>query len=142
MLQVDFRTAPLFADLSPPQLERLNRLAHHRTYHAGELVFREGEPGIAIFVITSGTFVLRHDFGTGDGPIEAILHAGQVMGLTSMLDEEPRRVSAYAVSDGTCAVLTRITFRTAMAENPRLALKVIRSMAQRLRAVTGLVNRY
>jgi|SRR5579871_3304797 len=141
MENIEFTAVPLFADLSTPQLEQLNRLAHHRSYRAGDLVFREGEAGIAVFVITSGTFELRHDAGSGDGLVEATLGPGQVFGLTSLLDDEPRRVSAYAVTDGSCAILTRITFRAAMDENPQLAIEVIRTMAQSLRAVTALVER-
>src|SRR5579871_4573326 len=83
MSEVDFRDVPLFESLSDAQLEQLTRLAHHRSYRQGELIFREGEPGIGIFVVTSGTFEVRHDSGSREGPIEAILHPGQVFGLTS-----------------------------------------------------------
>jgi CRP-like cAMP-binding protein len=141
LIAFDFRAVPLFASLSDRQLDQLHRLSHHRSYHPGETVFREGETGIGVYVVTSGCFELRHDSNFGDGSQEAILSAGEVFGLTSLLDDEPRRVSAYAMSHGTCAVMTRMTMRNAMTETPALAIEVIRSMAKSLRDVSALVER-
>lgn len=140
MLKVDFRAAPLFASLSDSQLDQLQRLAHRRSFDAGETVFREGDTGIGVFVVTSGAFELRHDSNREDGPQEAVLGPGEVFGLTSVLDDEPRRVSAYALTHGTCAVMTRMTFRRALMENSGLAIEVIRSMAKSLREVSALVE--
>jgi CRP/FNR family transcriptional regulator, cyclic AMP receptor protein len=140
MTEIDFGRVPLFADLSPPQLDQLHRLSHLRTYEAGETVFREGEPGIGVFVVTSGIFELRHDDGSREGQLETVLRPGEVFGLTSLMDDEPRRVSAYAATEGACSVLTRMTFRNAVSDSPLLALEVIRSLAKSLRDVSSLVE--
>jgi CRP/FNR family transcriptional regulator, cyclic AMP receptor protein len=141
LTEMDFRRVPLFADLSPPQLEQLEGLAHQCSYEAGQTVFREGEPGIGVFVVTSGMFELRHDAGGREGRLEARFSPGEVFGLTSLLDDEPRRVSAYAVTEGACSVLTRMTIRNAVSDSPQLAIEVIRALAKSVRDVSALVER-
>jgi CRP-like cAMP-binding protein len=138
--EVDFHTVPLFAALSDSELTQLQRLAHHRAFEAGETVFTEGEPGIGVFVVTSGTFELRHPSHEGESTLEATLQPGAVFGLTSLLDDEPRQVSAVALTAGSCSVLTRMTVRQVVVEHPSVAVGVIRSLAQSLRDVTALVE--
>jgi len=140
LLDVDFRSIPLFAPLSDSEVQKLDGLAHHQVYEPGDAVFHKGDMGIGVFIVTSGSFELRHDAAPGDGQVEAKLGPGEVFGLTSLLDDEPRRASAYATTPATCAVLTRMTLRLAMAENPGLAIEVIRSMAKSLRDVSALVE--
>ena len=94
-----------------------------------------------MFVVTSGTFELRHELANGESRVETTIPTGGVFGLTSMLDDGPRRSSAYAVTDGTCLALTRMTFRQAIIANPALAVEVMRATrrsAERPRAGTAL----
>ncbi len=138
--ETDLGAIPLFADLPADELTQLSGLAHPRTYRAGEPVFQEGEDGIGVFVVTSGEFQLRHKLGSGGSQVEATQGPGDVFGLTSILDDGPRRASASAVTDGTCLVLTRMTFRQAVMTNPALAIGVIRAMAKSLRKVSALLR--
>src|SRR6266508_1462880 len=98
---VDLGAIPIFARLPRDEIAQLNALAHPRSYRAGELVIKEGEDGIGVYVITRGQFEVRHEQGS---QVEATLGPGDVFGLTSMLDDGPRRASVYAVTDGGCLV--------------------------------------
>jgi CRP-like cAMP-binding protein len=131
----------MFADIPRDQIQQLNGLAHQRSYHAGEYVFRQGEDGIGVFVVMSGAFELRHELGNGDTQTEVSMGPGEVFGLTSMLDEGPRRTSAVCTADGTCLVLTRMTFRQAIEKNPGIAIDIMRGMAKNLREVSSLLTR-
>ena len=141
MQAADLSVIPLFADMPRTQLQQLNGLAHRRSYHAGETVFRQGEDGIGVFVVTSGEFELFHELTNGEKQVEVTVGPGSVLGLTSMFDEGPWRASARAVTDGACMVLTRITFRQAIAANPAIAIDMMRSMARNLREVSALLDR-
>src|ERR1700730_2237381 len=46
--------AELFRGLSKAELDRLERVAHHRHYDAGALIVQEGQGGIAFFVVING----------------------------------------------------------------------------------------
>jgi diguanylate cyclase (GGDEF)-like protein len=138
--QTDVGAIPLFQGLPDSEIARLNRLAHQYEFTAGEAVMREGEEGVGVYVVTEGTFEVRHDYPSGDVLIETTLGPGDIFGLTSMLDEGPRRASVYALTDGSCLVLTRVTFRQAIATNPTLAIEVMRTIARELRDTSTALN--
>lgn len=141
MQQPDLGAIPLFADIPRSELAQLNGLAHTMPYRAGDRVFQQGEAGIGVFVVVNGEFELRHEGPGIESRVEARVGPGDVMGLTSMFDDGLRRASAYAVTDGTCLSLTRMTFREAITKNPSIAIEVMRSMALRLREVSALLDR-
>jgi CRP/FNR family transcriptional regulator, cyclic AMP receptor protein len=141
MKEADLSIIPLFADMPRAQLQQLNGLAHQRSYRAGEQVFRQGEDGIGVFVVTGGEFELLHELPNGESQVELTVGPGAVLGLTSMLDEGPRRASARAITDGSCMVLTRMTFRQAIAANPAIAINIMRGMARNLREISALLDR-
>ncbi len=140
-MEHDLGAIPVFGGLSKDELSRLNAMAHPRTYSSGDLVVREGEDGIGVYVITDGQFEIRHDHADAESQVEATMGPGDVFGLTSMLDDGPRRASVYAVTDGGCLVLTRLTFRDAVTSNPALAIEVMRSIAHELRETSALLSR-
>jgi CRP/FNR family transcriptional regulator, cyclic AMP receptor protein len=86
----------LFADLSPRELKKVARLLHERTYQAGEVVFREGDPGAGMYVITRGAvrIVIRMPDGT-EREI-ACLTAGQFFGEMALLEDVPRSATCVA----------------------------------------------
>jgi CRP/FNR family transcriptional regulator len=138
---LDLSAIPLFADLSREELAQLNRMAHPISYKAGEQIFKEGEAAIGVYLVTSGVFELRHDVPGGPSQVETTINPGGIFGLTSVLDEGPRRASAYAKTDGTCLTLSRITFREAILQNPGIALHVLSTMAKNMRELSSLVAR-
>lgn len=139
MAELDLKAIPLFSELTEDELSQLNQLAHPISYKAGECVFQEGEGAIGVFLVTSGTFELRHDQAGSDPQVETTINPGGVFGLTSVLDEGPRRASAYARTDSTCLSLSRITFREAIMKNPAIALDVLKTMARNMRELSALV---
>ena len=139
MAELDLSAIPLFSGLNQDELTQLNQLAHPIAYKAGEQVFREGEGAIGVYLVTSGTFELRHDQPGSEPQVETTINPGGIFGLTSVLDEGPRRASAYAKTDATCLTLSRITFREAIMKNPAIALSVLSTMAKNMRELSALV---
>ena len=150
--QTDLSAIPLFADLPKEELAQLNALAHPVNYQRGNILFREGEdptsprlaqaaPGtpFGVFVVTSGEFELRQNAPDGSEQSLARFGPGGVFGLTSVLDEGPRRGSAYALTDGSCLVLSRITFYQALMDNPAIAISIMKSMAKHVRELSALL---
>jgi CRP-like cAMP-binding protein len=137
--ELDLSAIPLFSGLTPDELAQLNQLAHPISYKAGEEIFREGEGAIGVYLVTSGTFELRHNQPGGPPQVETTVNPGGIFGLTSVLDEGPRRASAYAKTDGSCLTLSRTTFREAIYKNPHIALEVLSAMAKNMRELSALV---
>jgi CRP-like cAMP-binding protein len=87
---------PLFEDLTPKELKTLERLVHIRTYHPGEPVFVETEPGAGMYVIRHGRvdIVLNH---RSDNPLTlAELETGDFFGEMALLGDTSRSATALA----------------------------------------------
>ncbi len=147
--KLDLSAIPLFAELPKDELAQLNALAHSLSYKQGDVLFRQGENATGdhsgsatpygVFVVVSGEFDLRQKAPGGDEQSLEKIGPGGVFGLTSVLDEGPRRASAYALTDGSCLVLSRITFHQALIANPTMAVGIMKSMAKHIRHLSALV---
>ena len=52
----------LFKDLSKKEVEFLTQIVHVRHFQAGEKVFKQGDPGVGMYLILTGTIdIIMHD---------------------------------------------------------------------------------
>jgi cAMP-dependent protein kinase regulator len=83
---------PLFSDLDPEAFSRLVERLVPRTLALGEVLFRQGDPGDSIFVVTSGAVRVRR----GD-QVLAELGEGTFFGEGAFFSHEPRNAEVAAV---------------------------------------------
>ncbi len=122
---------PLFADCSNRELQTIARVVREIPHKAGTVIAREGEPGVGLFVIMSGTA----DVSIG-GKKKATLSPGDFFGEIALLDGGPRTATVTARDDVQLLGLTEWVFRGLMVEHPSIALKTLQQMAGRLRSAT------
>ena len=125
------RGIPLFADLSPADLEGVARIAEERGYADGETIAREGELGDEMHIVTDGVIRVVTDLGGNEREI-ARRSAGDVVGEMSIITRNPRIASL--VADGVVRTI-RIghgDFESMLRERPDLAIGVMRVLADRL----------
>ncbi len=125
------RRIPLFADLSPADLEGVARIAEERGYADGETIAREGELGDEMHIVTDGVIRVITDLGGNEREI-ARRSAGDVVGEMSIITRNPRIASL--VADGVVRTI-RIghgDFESMLRERPDLAIGVMRVLANRL----------
>jgi CRP-like cAMP-binding protein len=122
------RRVPLFADCAKVDLTKIERLVEDMELPAGHVLTRQGRPGDEFFVIVDGK--VRVD---RDGMRIDTLGPGDYLGEISLVDHRPR--TATAVCETACRVLVlgHREFHTLMADEPRIAEAVMRSLAERLR---------
>ena len=76
----------------------------------GAVIFAEGDLGLAMYVIESGTVEIRKNLG-GEERVLATLGKGDFFGEMCMLEEEtPRSAAAYAVEDVTAVMIDQSAF--------------------------------
>lgn len=131
---------PYFAGLDPATLARLAMEARERRCAAGELVLAEGEPCPGLSVVVSGrvkAFKLSED---GREQVLRILGAGRTFNDVPLFDDGPNPASVAALEETTVALLPAARIHALVRERPEVAAAVIRVLAQRLRAVTEMVE--
>ena len=97
-------------------------------FPSGSTIFRQGEPGDQMYVITSGSVAVEHN-----GQMVAVLGAGELLGELALIDAGARSASAIARSDCCLAPIDRERFLFLVRETPFFALQVMQSLVTRLR---------
>lgn len=127
----------IFTGLTPDALALLARIATQEVHQSGTVIFRQGDPGDKLYVITQGRVrISRTVPGVGEEAM-AVLNAGDVFGEMALLDEAPR--SADATAHEPCKLLSipRDGFEDLLFLHKDLAYEVlwnvIRTLIRRLR---------
>jgi CRP/FNR family cyclic AMP-dependent transcriptional regulator len=122
------RTVPLFAGLSRAEIERMGALTDEVDLPAGRVLMREGEHGREMFVLVDGAARVERAGGqiAQSGP-------GALLGEIALLDGGPRTATVTLTADSRLLVLGRREFVAAMDEMPEIRLRVMESVARRLR---------
>ena len=125
------RRAPLFADLSQKELAQLARVTEDVDAEAGRVLIREGDRGHEFFVLMDGDVSVKRkgkDLGKRSAP--------DILGEISILEQVPRTATVTAETPVRAFVLTDRAFRQLVKENPGIELKVLRTLAKRVRAMS------
>lgn len=104
-------------------------------YSNGDLVFAEGSPGDYLYVVAEGGVAVRKHGEVVDTVI-AEFGPGDMFGEMALVDARPHSAQATAVGDTRVQVYDRESFLDSLEHDPELALRVIESLALRLRNTT------
>ena len=106
--RVDLRTKrDLFTEqrLSSLEINLLSTLSKERRLRPGDVLFHEGDPGDAMYVVLQGRIrISKHIPGAGEEAL-AILERGSFFGEMALIDRQPRSAEAKA-HDGEAVVLS------------------------------------
>ena len=130
----------LFADLDEADLETLVASVETHRYRRGEAVFRQGDPGDALYIVLSGRVKISSPSEGGVEAILATLRPGEFFGALALLDGAARSATATAVEATETLVLPRETFRRLVNDVPAIRDHVFAGLAQELRRLTHHVE--
>jgi len=100
-----------------------------RDFKAGEVIFKEGDPGTEFFVIQSG----KVDILLGNRLL-GTLGDHDIFGEMALIDPAPRSATAVAKTDVKVVPVAEKQFLFLVGRTPHFALNVMRTLARRLRA--------
>jgi signal-transduction protein with cAMP-binding, CBS, and nucleotidyltransferase domain len=90
-------SVPFFSGLDAAGLESVGRTVRTRRFRRGEVIFHQGDPGDALFIVMNGGIKISLPSDTGDEAILATLRSGDVFGELALLDGAPRSATATAI---------------------------------------------
>ncbi len=124
---------PFFSGLDADAINKVAALCHTRHLAAGEILFRKGDSGDALFGIRRGQ--IRIETGSADGRRLALnfLGAGDLFGEIALLDGQTRTADAMAGEPSELFVVRRNDFLSYLESEPRVAVKLIALLCQRIR---------
>ncbi|MBA2445345.1 MAG: Crp/Fnr family transcriptional regulator [Nocardioidaceae bacterium] len=133
------RQAPLFSGLDDEAAEALSASMVEIRIRRGEVVFREGDEGDQLYVVTEGKVKLGRTSVDGRENLLAILGPGQMFGELSLFDPGPRSATVTAVTDCTMQTLNHAELGSWLAGRPEVARGLLSQLAVRLRKANDVV---
>jgi signal transduction histidine kinase len=123
----------LLNSLPAHEQQAVSQIAQLKIYQAGEVVFKEGDPGEGLFVIGEGHIKICINTGL-DQPIElSQLGPGEFFGEMAVLDNEPRSATAIAAEPTELYYITRPALMEQLQHSPALAFSLTRQLSRRIR---------
>ena len=105
-----------------------------RVYSDGEIIFKEGDIGEAMYVIQAGTIQIIKKAASGE-VIIATLKSGEVFGEMALFDRLPRSASARASGEARVLSIDKKKLFSSINRDPTLVFKLLDSMSQRIRKI-------
>ena len=130
----------LFEGLSQTELERLAALMRHRRCRKGVPIFREGDPGVALYIIESGEVRISVTSEEGKELVIALLGPGDFFGDLALVDGEPHSADAVAREACSLLLLHREDFLRHLASHPEVAMHLLGVLSRRLRRNTVMLQ--
>ena len=123
-------STPLFAGLASDALESLVERLSLVHLAPGEVLFREGDPGDALYVIAEGELAVQAE---GPPRVEmARLGAGAFIGEVALMTDQPRSATITAVQDTELLRIDRATLAHVLSEHGEVLAAVLRFVRDRL----------
>ncbi len=124
------RGVPLLSEVSTEVLADLAALSAVESHPADTVLFAEGEPAAAFFLVIEGEVVAQREgaeaFRAGDG---------EELGALAVLDERPRAFTATTTRESLVLRIDGEDFVYLLEQHPRLARGVIRYLAREVRSM-------
>jgi CRP/FNR family transcriptional regulator/CRP/FNR family cyclic AMP-dependent transcriptional regulator len=127
---------PLFEDLTEPDLNIVAQRVRQRRYKEGDTIFHRRDPGVALYVIVSGKVKIHNEMNDGSDCIIAILDEGEFFGELAVIDGEERSADATTLASTELLMLTRDDLHDILQRYPRISLRILATLAGRLRRTT------
>ncbi|MBP1686432.1 MAG: hypothetical protein H6Q33_2575 [Deltaproteobacteria bacterium] len=136
--QVPLAQHDLCRGLDAAKLLRLEGMLEARSFRAGELIIRRGEPADSIYLLTRGAVSVTLELPNGRHKRLATLSAGMTFGELAVIDRAARGADLRADTVVECYVLP-ITALDALSEtDPRTKITILENL---LRHASRTVNR-
>jgi CRP-like cAMP-binding protein len=130
------RQVPLFAGVAPAKLKLLAFASDRVSYRAGEILFRQGDPGDAAYVILEGKADILAEANGGLIKI-AELADNAIVGEIAILCDVSRTATVRASGPIEALRIRKDDFLKLLADYPDMMFEILRSLAQRLTRTTS-----
>ncbi len=135
------RGVPLFNELTEHDLERIARVAVPRSYPAGTVILREGDPGDTCYVLRSGRARVTRQHADGRSITLTNLGPGEIFGELAMFGGEVRSATVEAVDEVRAVALLAADLKRLLSEHPEIAVKLLGALSGRLREANARISR-
>ena len=137
------KQVPIFNGLETIDLKTIEHIVHHRNYEKGEFIFKEGTPGLGMYIVLQGNVNIINE--NSDSSVYAELSAGDFFGEISLVSEDNRSASAIANNDSYLIGFFRTELMDIITRKPALGnhilLNLSKTLGSRLKKANELLEK-
>ena len=134
------KRVPSFSSLSEQEFAFLMPRLVQRRFHAGEIIFNEGDACARLYIVQSGNVRIFKSSAGGREQVLAIDGPGSSIAELPVFDGGNYPASAQAVNECNLFFFSRQDFQALCLQHPQVALKVLRVVGGRLRSLVGIIE--
>lgn len=123
----------VFQDLSPREMQELNRITTMSTVQRGRVFYRPEEPGEVMFILKEGRVQLYRISPEGKKLVITTLGPHTLFGEMALLGTKMHNTFAEAVDDCLICVMSRTDLERLILNKPQVALRILEITGKRLR---------
>jgi CRP-like cAMP-binding protein len=131
---------PLFAGLTPRELDALAAVTRTKALAAREELFHKGDPGNQVYGVVEGTLKVVTTSESGDDVVFNVMSAGDVFGEVAVFCQSERTATVVALRGCELLVIDRRDLLAFLRSHPDAALALMAVLAQRVRSLSELVE--
>ena len=105
-----------------------------KVYRDGEEIVRQNEVGDCMFVIQEGQVEVLSELDDDEFRL-GLLGPGEFFGEMAIVEKQARAATVRAVGEARVLTVDKRTFLRRVQEDPTLALNILRTLCQRIRAL-------
>ncbi len=121
------RSVPLFGHCTRGELAEVSKIADEIDVREGKELIREGDRGREFFVLLEGNAVVRRG-----GRKVNTLGPGDFFGEIALVSRSPRTATVTTTTPARLLVITGSSFKSLLDHSPRIQLRVLEALADRL----------
>lgn len=131
---------PYFAGVNTALIETIARHTTRREYAAGQVVFLEGEPELAIYIVQQGWLKAAKISSDGREQVLHFLGPGEVFNAIGVFVEATNPATVIALEPVIVWVIEKHVILKLLDDHPELARVVIRRLAGRVQQLVSMVE--
>lgn len=134
------KSIPYFHDLDATALERLRASLSEVRLDKGQILFTEGEPAQAMYIVRSGQVKIFKLSPDGREQVLRLAGPGDCFNEVPVFDDGPNPANVQAVESSLLWAIRRTDMRRLVEEHPAIAIGFLRAFAGKLRYLTRKVE--
>jgi CRP-like cAMP-binding protein len=126
----------LFSSLTLQQRELIARMTVPRKARRGEIIYAQGSPGDALYVVARGSVLVHRTGRGGERRAMTVIEAPGSFGEIPLVDGGRRSASVEALEDTDMLVVPRALFLRLLVDEPKMVEGVLRELGRMIRRLT------
>jgi CRP-like cAMP-binding protein len=131
---------PLLKDIPRQQMDDVAEKLKVLSCKKGEVIFREGDAGDAVYFVLNGRVKLQRHTLQGRDVVVDVLGPGRVFGIMAAVTKSRYSAEAQALENAVLAEVLRSDFMEILSKYPSVAVRTSQELAERLRSANELIN--